>query len=452
MRRFALALLPALLACPGEKKPPPPPVDSGVPPVSAVELCDRLSVAQCDLLDRCYAAFARLTRDDCQTLENAKCLAEFGTLKPSFDAEKAEVDGDKLTQCESRMEKSACPPTFPPGYSSIAAHPFSDCTLETGLIRGKVASGDTCDRAIECAPGSVCVKPNGVCKGTCSSYPQEGEGCAFGCAPGLFCDDHGTPLDANDDTCAVPKGANEPCSSSVQCAAELICTNGQCRPRGTAGEGCIFDPDRLSTCEPGLACDVTPFVNGATGKCVVPQPANSPCSFHWSCAVGLVCADLSWSNFPAAAPTPGECRAPAHQDDPCSPTVYQSYVGDQCGPELTCSPLSFSCAAAPKQSDSCPPSAQNCVGLDVYCKPNGSGDVGICTGPVGDGERCAFSIDASHTVTIPCTSGFCDADSTLVCRPAYKDVGALCAQDGECRSNRCAVQQDQSLRCADACQ
>jgi hypothetical protein len=443
----------ALAACPGKKEPP----DSGTPDagptkVSPVEMCDRLATAKCGLLARCYAAFNRLGPDDCHSFENAQCLDDYMQQQASFDADKAEVDGDHLAQCEARMSQSSCPPTFPPGYSAVAAHPFADCTIETGLIKGKVKSGDTCDRPIECEPNSVCVKPSGVCKGTCSSWPQAGEGCAFGCAPGLFCDDHNT-ADPNDDTCATPRQQNETCSSSLQCDPELVCTLGQCRPRGGAGQGCVFDANRLSTCEPGLACDVTPFVTGATGTCVLPKAQGAPCQFHWSCAVGMVCSDLVWSGFPGVAPPAGDCRPPSGMGENCGPTQYQSYVGDQCGPGLGCGLSSGTCDVAPKMGESCIATAQNCAGVNVYCKPGGpSNNNGTCTGPVSEGQPCAFTIDASHTVTVPCQTGFCDAQSTQVCRPAYLDVGAVCTVDGECRTNRCAVQQDQSLRCATACQ
>jgi hypothetical protein len=86
----------------------------------------------------------------------------------------------------------------------------------------------------------------------------------------------------------------------------------------------------------------------------------------------------------------------------------------------------------------------------VYCKPTGSGDVGTCTGPAGLGDRCAFAIDAQRTVRIPCSTGYCDK-TTQLCRPASKPVNALCEEDGECLTNRCAVQQDRTLRCAQAC-
>ena len=433
--------------------PVPPGSDAGTDAgveVSIVEACDRLATARCGLSTRCYAAFAGAAPDECRTVEQTACLAEYEKLKPSFEAGKVQVDGARLATCEQRLRTSSCPPTFPPGYPDVSARPFADCALQTGLLLGSVPSGETCERGVECAPGTLCVKPNGVCRGTCSSFPAVGEACAFGCAPGLFCDDQGS-ADPADDRCATPRGLDQPCADSTQCAQDLVC-QGTCLPRSRLGEACRFDAARLSTCEPGLACDIVPFVSGQVGTCIRPEPEGGRCRFHWSCQSGLVCADLVWDGFPLAAPAQaGFCRPPSDADTNCPYTPYALYVGDQCRAGTSCASDTRKCTAQPRLGDACTPSQQNCAGLDVYCKPVGSGDVGACTGPVGQGERCAFEIDASRTVTIPCRQGACDAQSTQACQPASKQVGALCTQDGECVTNRCAVQQDRSQRCAQAC-
>lgn len=451
MARPALIFALVLLGCPGTPVPTPDGgSDAGIPPVTVIELCDRLAQAQCDLLVRCYTAFARNDLAQCLPLEQARCLAEYETLRPSFEQKVVEVDGAKLTACETRMKTSSCPPTFPPNYPAIAARPFSNCGLQTGLLTGKILSGQICERGIDCEPGSVCFKPGGVCKGTCSKWPQEGEACGFGCDPSLVCDDQGTPMDTADDRCIQPRLLNAPCASSSECSAELICL-GACRPRAKSSEACAFDSNRLSTCDPGLACDVTPFVMGAVGSCVTPKASGESCQFHWTCAPGLVCADLDLTDFPGKSPPPGSCRKPGEPNTNCPATQYQLYTGDQCGPGTVCDFDMRKCLPAPKQSEPCTPSSQACQGVNVYCKPTGTGDVGTCTGPASIGERCAFEIDATRRVTVPCSSGFCETVSTLSCQPASKSLGSLCNEDGECMSGRCAVQQDRTLRCAMAC-
>jgi hypothetical protein len=210
----------------------------------------------------------------------------------------------------------------------------------------------------------------------------------------------------------------------------------------------VFDNYRLSTCDPGLACDVTPFVPGMVGVCVVPQPANASCHFHWSCEPGLVCADINWNGFPSVPPAAGSCRAPGDQDTNCSATIYSLYVGDPCVAGTSCSSTTHKCAPIPKMGDACDPAAQVCAGVGVYCKPSGT-NTGQCTGPAGIGDHCAFTIDANTTVTIPCSSGFCDVTQT--CRAAFRPDKDECKQDGECVSGRCAVQQDRTMRCAPAC-
>lgn len=440
--RVPLALISiALLGCPPQKPTEDAGVEDAGVTISPVELCERLAAARCELKLRCYTAFTRFDRSTCASAENTACLAEYDTLRESFENALVEVDPARLKSCEQRMQTSACPPSFPPDYPVSVSRPFSDCGLQSGLLVGKTPSGQTCERAVECAPGTVCIKPGGVCRGTCSSLPKEGEPCAFGCGPGLRCEN---------DTCVALKLQDDPCDSSAECHPDLICT-GTCRPRRKLNESCAFDPARLSPCEPGLACDVVPFVNGATGTCVRPKAAFEKCRFHWTCQPGLVCADIDWNGFPDMTPGEGACRPPDDRDFNCPKTQYARYVGDQCSPGLTCDQTSGRCGSLPKLGENCTPSIQNCEGYGVYCKPTGGGDTGTCTGPAAQGDRCAFTLDANRTVSIPCSSGYCDRTSTQQCRPPSKPTGALCEEDGECITGRCAVQQDRTLRCATAC-
>lgn len=423
--------------------------DAGVV-VSPIELCDRLARARCGLVARCYAAFAREPMSLCVASEQARCYAANATLQSAFDSERVVVSAARLERCEQRAATSACPPSFPPGYAVAAAVPLADCTLETGLLVGTGASGVTCEHAVECGPGTTCVKPGGVCRGTCSSWPTIGEACAFGCAPGLVCDDQATS-GTEDDRCGDPKGAGERCTTSGMCQASLRCVAGECVALAKLGEPCTYDAERLSPCEPGLACDVAPFVAGAQGRCVVPRAMHQKCRFHWSCAPGLVCADLDFEGYPQREPTEGFCRAPAAEGTNCAATPYQAFVGDQCEAGTGCSQETMKCRANPGRGEACTPSEASCSGVDTYCKPAGSGDVGTCTGPAGLGERCVFELDAQRRIRIPCTSGACDLVSTLTCRPPTKALNNECTEDGECTSGRCAVQQDRTLRCAPPC-
>jgi hypothetical protein len=439
---IAVALL--LAACPGQEV-----VDAGVDAgqmLTVVETCDLLAAAKCDLYARCYAAFNRDAPEDCRTAQQSRCLAEYELVKSAFESDLVTIDVERVNTCKARLMGSACPPSFPPDYPNIAAHPFSDCTFQTGLLTGKVKSGATCDKAVECEPGVVCVKPGGVCLGTCSSFSAENEPCAFGCAAGLRCEDFGD-MDANNDVCKPVKLLNEACTTSAECAPELAC-NVTCRPRGKENEACRFDADRLSTCDPGLACDTVPYVDGLVGTCVRPKDAFEACRFHWSCKSGLVCADIDWTGFPNATPGMGSCRPPGPEGANCQPTIYSLYVGDPCAAGTACNLTTRLCTAVPKLGENCAPT-QTCAGVNVYCKPSGI-DTGSCTGPASVGDRCAFSIDATRSVQIPCSSGFCDA-MLQTCRAPYKQEREECAQDGECRSGRCAVQQDRSKRCAMAC-
>lgn len=443
MTRAAWLLAPTavwLSAC-----PPSSTGDAGADastPIGTVELCTRLAAASCAVRVRCYPAFSRLAPDDCEAQALASCLAETEALRPAFERGAVRVDAERLAGCERRLLSSACPPSFPPGFvAAEAVTPFADCTLSTGLLRGEVATGATCDFPVECAPGNFCVKPGGVCRGTCAALSRLDEPCGVGCAEGLRCDGQ---------KCAPPKPLDAPCLRSAECEAELVCL-GACRPRRKIGEACAVDFDRLGPCEPGLACDVVPFVDGATGTCIVPRAAFEPCRFHWSCQPGLVCADLDWTYFPGAAPLPGSCRAPDGAGDNCPETQWASYVGDQCAPGLTCDQHSHTCASLPMRGDRCTPSRRNCAGFEVFCKPTGSGDVGICAGAPDIGERCGVRLDASRVVSVPCVNGACDTEATMQCRSPTRTTGAACRVDGECISGRCVPQSDMTLRCAPAC-
>jgi len=430
------------------------PVDAGADAglmYTVVEACDTIAAAKCDLYARCYAAFNRDATQDCVTAQQSRCLAEYDTLKASFEADRVKIDVDQVKTCEQRMKTSACPPSFPPDYPSLAVHPFSDCTFHTGLLTGKVASGQVCDGTVECQPGVLCVKPNGVCDGTCTSYQAENAPCAFGCAAGLRCDTKGT-MTTNDDVCVPLKEMNEPCMTSLECKPELQC-NVTCRPRSKENEMCWFDQNRLSTCDPGLACDVVPYVQGATGTCIRPKKEFEPCRYHWSCEPGFVCADIDWGGFPNASPGPGVCRKPSGENDNCSGTPYSLFVGDMCGPGLLCSPTSMTCTKIPSMNgDACSAATQTCAGVGLYCKPSSLGMMGTCGGPANIGERCAFSIDMTTTVQIPCSAGYCDFDSPQQhCRAAHIPDMGECEEDGQCLSGRCAALEIQVKKCYPAC-
>lgn len=416
-------------------------VDAGVT-VGPVELCTRYADAWCELQVRCYPAYERRDRAHCVEQVNAECLATTTALQASFEAGRVVVDAARLDTCEKRLKTSACPPSFPPGYPLAVAQPFGDCSLASGLLAGGVKLGETCDDPVECPKGTFCVKPGGVCRGTCVAYSKLDEPCGISCEPGLRCD--GT-------RCAYLKAIDEPCNSSGECENELICL-GSCRPRRKLGESCRIDYERLSPCEPGLACDVVPFVEGIEGTCIVPKNEFEPCNYHWSCRAGLVCADLDWSPFPGAAPSrPGNCRQPDGVDFNCRASAYSAFIGDQCAPGLSCNDVAKKCQALPERGQSCTPSRANCAGFEVYCKPTGSGDVGVCAGAAVQGDRCATKLSDGKIVQVPCATGFCETEVTMQCRPPSKPTGSQCKQDGECISGRCVPQADQTLKCAPPC-
>ncbi|MBL8954889.1 MAG: hypothetical protein JNK82_29195 [Myxococcaceae bacterium] len=428
------------------------PVDAGADAgqmLTVVETCDLLAAAKCELNARCYAAFNRDAPQDCVSLNQSRCLAEYDTLKESFEGNRVEIDVTQVKTCEERMKTSACPPTFPPDYPAIAVHPFSDCTWRTGLLDGKLKSMALCDENVECADGLLCSKPNGVCAGTCTSYQAEGQPCALGCAAGLRCDDKGT-MPTQDDVCAPLKELNQACNDSTECKPELQC-NVTCRPRAKENEMCWFDAARLSTCEPGLACDVVPYIDGLTGTCVRPKGELEPCRFHWSCQPGFVCGDINWQGFPMMTPSAGVCVRPDVESANCFSTPYSVFVGDPCQAGLSCSTTTNTCTKIPSMNgDPCAPASQTCAGVGLYCRPSSLG-TGTCGGPANVGERCAFTVD-TFTAQIPCSAGYCDADGpTQSCRAAHIPDQGNCEEDGQCLSGRCVALEVQVKKCYPAC-
>ncbi|MFL5320059.1 MAG: hypothetical protein ACJ790_10430, partial [Myxococcaceae bacterium] len=437
-----------LSGCPGKQEQPQDAgvADSGVQ-LSAVELCGRLAAARCGLLQSCYAAFLRDTVENCRVAEETRCEDRLTQLKASFDQGLVKVDADALARCEQRMSGQSCPATFPPGYPAAAA-PFADCDLDTGLLDGTLTSGQDCRDNVECAPGSRCGKETAVCFGSCATQAAAGEPCGSGCLPGLYCDTKGTDSTV-DDRCAAAKAEGDGCVDSSECAQELICVTGTCRARGKPDDSCAFDPLRGSTCGPGLACDVTPFVQGATGTCIKPRGVLGSCQFHWSCAPGLVCAGLDWSEFPGKSPPPGTCVPPQSVNSACTFTPYASYVGDSCGAGSACG-TNATCQPLAGRGENCTPTALSCSGVGVFCKPVSGGATGTCSGPASVGERCGVQIDNQHTVLVPCSSGYCDPNS-LTCLAGNKAQGAPCTSDGECSSSRCTVLKNGAMQCASPC-
>jgi hypothetical protein len=445
LRRVLPLALALACSAPPEMMDAGPP-DSGPPPVTQTDLCQRLAEARCALNTRCYTAYSRLPTGDCVAIEQARCLLQLQSLGNGFDQGTLTISRERLESCEIRMRTSACPPSFAPDVPLAGlTKPFTDCSVLTGSVVGRVDAGSPCSVAQECSPGTVCVRPGGVCRGTCDRANGIGQRCGFGCLPGLFC--------GADGGCQSPTGVDTACMRSRTCEGDLICRNGACRPRRKLGEACVVDVDRLSQCEPGLACDVVPFVMGATGTCVLPRKPGESCKFHWTCEPGSVCSGIDWSPFPAREPDAGICFPPSTQGQPCSATQFAAFVGDECAAGLSCAVGMNVCQPLAALGNPCRPSLQNCVGVNVFCKPTSSGDVGTCASPPGRGERCSFRLSNGNTVSIPCQSGlFCDSTSTLTCLPPNVPLGGLCTTNTQCQSDRCAVQEDSSLRCSQACQ
>lgn len=419
--------------------------DAGLPLFTSDELCGRYATARCELLARCFSPFARLEMDDCLREQAAACLAQTRALASSVSDGRARLDEERADACIERMGSASCPaalaPTAVPASGAVRA--FEDCSLDQ-LFVGNVETGQVCQSRSECQAGNDCIIFAGTCGGVCTPFYEIGAVCHDGgCDPAVsFCD-------AITNTCTPLRGEGGGCNSAAECEPALDCRGGQCLPAPPAMVPCVFSLDRLPYCAAGLACDVAPYVE-TTGLCVTRKAEGESCAYHWSCRAGLVCADMDWSPFPDDAPGRGRCSKPKKEGERCSFTPFALYVGEECGPGLTCDPVTNSCVRRPHEGEPCSLQAQNCIGEGIHCKPTETGG-GICGIAPGIGEGCNIDLgEGQFPLVLPCRDGYCDPDSG-VCTPANAQEGQVCVADAQCLTGRCVAQDDQTLRCGKRC-
>lgn len=448
--RAALATLAAvalarLIAC------GPPPAggdDAGIPdagPYTAASVCDRIAAAQCDLIARCFPAFNRLSHEDCRTVQTYGCTQGLALIVDSVNAGRAKADEAGVTSCVDRMAQAPCPAVLPPTAPAIAARAFDECA-PARLYVGSVPEGEVCRSPADCVPGAVCRQPFGTCAGVCVAYGRPGELCSGGCDPALgYCDRGQNPA-----MCTAYKTGNQPCQGSGECARNLACIGGTCLPPPAIGQTCDFLWDRVPYCGAGLACDVAPYVSGVSGDCILRGDVGAPCDYHWSCKENLVCRGMNWSLFPRDPPTPGQCGSPVAEGGDCAPTIYALYVGEDCAPGLQCDATTRKCLRRPKAGEACTFAIQNCIGADTWCSPRAEASP-TCGPRPAVGESCAFQVDATRTVVVPCAQGWCNTQAGNKCQAGTLTDGQACTQNLACISGRCGTNEDRSRTCWPKC-
>jgi hypothetical protein len=191
-------------------------------------------------------------------------------------------------------------------YCGAAADGGTVCVTQGTL-------GESCDptQFTSCASGLVCA--NGSCA---SAFAQAGNPCG----PQITCS--GSTCSATDGglgTCVADVGLGQACqlAGAPQCSFPLVCDNGTCAARPTAGNPCpaMSGP---SGCIGGDVCvDSQCFLLGALG-----DPCHGPSTLSGPTCVQGYCD-----------PT-GHCAAYVGGGAPCDPALFQ------CGPITSGTPLS----------------------------------------------------------------------------------------------------------------
>ncbi|HEX3770554.1 MAG TPA: hypothetical protein VHV30_06815 [Polyangiaceae bacterium] len=227
-------------------------------PVCTTELTAPGTAATQASMQACGQAIAQQSCTNFRTVEPPECLLT-GTLAGGAGCEFSSQCGSAFCDsgagwcghCEPRVGTGgACTPTLDLRFSPC--QPGLTCSL--GQCVTPVPSGGACQNDV-----GQCLFPLGCTGGTCMQpTPLGGSGCNAGsCVRGAYCADAGTcqaiaydpigmPCDLasggkpcfagghcqagpNGSVCVADTADGQPCTTSLQCAAPSLCTNGICQ-------------------------------------------------------------------------------------------------------------------------------------------------------------------------------------------------------------------------------
>lgn len=281
---------------------------------------------------------------------------------------------------------------------------------------------EDCDQFVEGAATQI-VRCDGVCRVICNGVDEA-------CPPQFFC--------GTDGTCAIG------CRDSSECAADELCSGGECAAGG--GEECTTKCD----CEPGEVC--------TNGQCVA---AGSTCSSGADCPRGPRtpaddCEAFQCNGFSDQCfdPSPTPCTAAGDcigRPGCTGGSVCACTSSGACVPDVACTPQTEATACG----------AENfCDGNgDCQARPTCAND-GECSGfgltcneGAGRCERaqaCTISQDCTTAPNTFCAQGFCtlptcnngavtcnaDQDCSADGRCVTAGTGTACTGDASCQNNQ----------------
>ncbi len=354
--------------------------------------------------------------------------------------------------------------------------------------------GEACFHDEECAQDLYCSLADGRCRvpmplmQTCSySDPSDlspsPDTLLVRCEPNLTCSPFG-------ETCVGPCARGSLCVADIHCDedAGLFCMDGFCDTPRSAGQPCQIDEH----CQPGLTCDPDPlreglfctplFGDGApcfqddeclsgycdTTVCAPKKANNQPCATldHNSCLSGF-CSPTATTCQPQVAP-PGAC--PTGLNEQCmngrcslatgncvallsdgmvclsgNDCLSDMCIGGRCGTRpvadgqpcdsaIDCESNFCSLETSPGTCESPPlPNGRLCTADDqcesgVCFLASGATDATCRTG-AGAGSPC------NAIGVLPCDPAnfFCDVEAEIPVCTAFRETGANCSRDIECR-------------------
>lgn len=279
--------------------------------------------------------------------------------------------------------------------------PLSRCSR---YVRGRVPTDGTCLHPDECEAG-YCERASFLgersgCPGMCRPYAATGGACDLPrCGPADYCD-------PNTLRCRSRKELTEPCASTGECRASLVCERtvvatppAICRAPGSIGQPCTSSPF-AHTCELGLYCDTS----GATPVCGRRAAEGEPCAVSPGCADGFQC--VGRANGGAV------CSRPLAAGQPCEPEPKAGVPG--CALDTVCDAAKICRNAGDATGHPCISTADcstNGFSADLYCDAYSKS----CGKRVGLGQSCTPPPEGGAE---PCDGAQCNRTTfscTLVC-------------------------------------
>ena len=356
-----------------------------------------LASATCRVHLGCKAGADGEAMRACEDHMRAVCEYERPRLEARVASGRLRFDRGALDRCLQALANVGC---APPGEMQVAVGSACDKVLV-----GRLQRGASCEDAGDCAPGLMCMTPDGSCPGQCLPPRELGSYCNAElepCGPGLSCEAG---------RCAAARVAlGAACVTTGQCAANAYCLDaedgGVCGPRRANGKVCDDD----DACQSGfcLVSILADELGLETGTCALRLGVGSACqSLVGGCAEGLSC-DEATSRCMAHAPDPGGACFEA--DSPCGVGT-----GLMCDAGL--------CELEPLLGDACDPREVNACGFGL-CAPtqladsSTSGELGQCQAFLMPLAACAHDAECG---ALSCVAGRCDRPTTR-CGAMLRDI------------------------------